>query len=119
MSLKNREMNILRRVGKEIGKGMKDSAIKKYNEMAEMKAAAESQKNNKKLPKWFREDVARRLDRGEYDKIVERVDPKKAREIEKAIDTKVKGYIKSGRLPDPKKAVKNDQFLKERYANAK
>jgi len=102
----------LSKIGKEIGSSYYKGVIKKENLYAQ-REMAERIAVNKSLPKEFRDNVKKKIKAGGYDHIREVVDEKKAREIENAIDYRVRKAIERGDIPNPRKDSDRDKFIKK------
>ena len=102
----------LSKIGKEIGSNYYKGVIKKENLYAQ-REAAERIVASKSIPKEVRENIKKKIKAGAYDHTREFVDEKKAREIENAIDYKVRKAIERGDIPNPRKDRDRDKFMKK------
>jgi len=92
----------LNRIGRELEDDYYKGLVKEEKLYAQ-RETAERLASNKSLPKEVREGIKRKIKAGEYDHTREVVDEKKAREIENAIDYRVRKAIERGDIPDPRK----------------
>src|SRR3990167_3407918 len=85
--------------------------FREENKFAQEKAKMEDVARNKRLPKAYRENAKRVLERGDLDRPQIVVDEKKSREYDKRVAYEVERAIRRGDLPEPKNDDQRRRFM--------